>query len=276
LANVLFEIHGLTLQQNKTHILPVADFIERYLETGSKKEKTSLTQRFREILEDIGIEDPYEEIDYDELDSEIQEKIDSLNLRGILEEQISLGADLNLNITGFVLRRLSQINDLDGLEIVLGNIGILYPVFKEVLAYFTAIRKVDAEYRQKVGKFLLSLIEDSVVGHLEYHKCWIINTFTKDREWDNQDEFVTIYNNNNDEFSHRESVLAIGRAGQDHWFKARKRTVFQFGPWEKRAFLAAASCLPKEEAHYWYSSIYGQLDILEKSIVDWAKANPFA
>lgn len=275
LANVLFEIHGLTLQQNKTHILSVNDFEERYLETGSKKERTSLTERFREILENIGIDDPYEKIDYDSLDPEEQEEIDSLNLRGILEEQIELGIDLNLNITGFILRRLSQINDLGGLDLVLNNIETLYPVFKDVLAYVTAIRRVDAEYRKKLGKFLLDLIKNSVVGHLEFHKCWIISTFTKNKEWDNQDEFVTIYNDNNDEFSRRESILALGRAGQDHWFKTRKRSVFQFGPWEKRAFLAAASCLSQDEAHHWYRSIYGQLDPLEKSIVDWAKAKPF-
>jgi hypothetical protein len=275
LANVLFEMHGLTLQQNKTHILTVEDFEKRYLETGSKKERSSLTEKFSEILEDMGIEDPYEEIDYDSLETEQQEEIDSLNLRGILEEQIGLGIDLNLNITGFILRRLSQINDLDGLSLVLKNIETLYPVFKDVLIYVTAIRKVDTKYRRKLGRFLIELIKNSVVGHLEFHKCWIINTFTKNKEWDNKNEFATIYNNNNDEFSRRESILALGRAGQDYWFKTKKRNVFQFGPWEKRAFLAAASCLPKDEAKHWYRSIYGPLDILEKSVVDWAKAYPF-
>jgi hypothetical protein len=166
LANVLFENHVLTLQQHKTQILPVHEFQKRYLETGSSKERESLTERFREILEDLGIEDWYEEICYDDLVPDVQEQIDSLNLGGILGEQIRLGVDLDINITRFVLQRLAQINDLDALSVVLENVEILYPVFKDVLGYITSIRRVDEKYRHKLGKYLIDLTKQSVVGHL--------------------------------------------------------------------------------------------------------------
>ncbi len=275
LANVLFENHGLTLQQHKTVILPVHDFQEKYLETGSSRERKSLTQRFKQILEDIGIEDWYEEIDYDDLDKEVQEEIDSLNLGGILDEQIELGAGLDLNITRFVLRRLAQINDANCVGPVLENLEVLYPVFKDVLSYVTSIRRVDAKYRRKLGKYLIGLIQQSIVGHLEYHKCWILNTFTQGEEWDNQDAFAALYNTNTDPLSRRELILALGRAGKDHWFRTRKRDVFQLEPWERRAFLAAASCLPGDESKHWYHSIDRRLDPLERAVVTWAKANPF-
>jgi hypothetical protein len=275
LANVLFENHGLTLQQHKTRILSVAEFSRAYLETGSSKERTSLTERFRNILDKLGIDDWYEEISYDDLDPDVQEEINRLNLSGILEEQIKLGSDLDLNITRFVLRRLAQINDVSGLKIVGESIDVLYPVFKDVLAYITSIRSVDEEYRHKLGKYLLDLVRESVVGHLPFHKCWIINTFTKGREWDNEGEFSSLYNAHSDEFSRRELTLALGRAIQDHWFKTRKRDVFQLGPWERRAFLAAASCLPGDEPKHWYNSIYKQLDELEKAVVDWGRTYPF-
>jgi hypothetical protein len=253
----------------------VAEFRSGYLETGSSRERMSLTERFRGILDNMGIEDWYEEICYDDLEPEVQRVIDRLNLGGILEEQIKRGSDLDLNVTRFILRRLSQINDVSAIKIVSENIETLYPVFTDVLAYITSIRNVDEKHRHQLGKYLIDLISQSVVGHLPFHKCWIINTFTKGREWDNQSEFVALYNAHSDEFSRRELILALGRAAQDHWFKTRKRDVLQFRTWERRAFLAAASCLPGDEAKHWYNSIYRQVDDLEKAVIEWARDHPF-
>ncbi len=275
LANVLFANHGLTLQQHKTRILPVSEFRTEYLETGASRERTSLTERFQRILNNLGITDWYEQICYDDLAQSVQEQINQLNLTGILEEQIGRGSDLDLHITRFVLHRLAQINDVNALDMVSENVEVLYPVFTDVLAYFTSIRNVDDQYRHELGKYLIDLIGQSVVGHLPFHRCWIVNTFTKGREWDNQSEFEALYETHSDEFSRRKLILALGRAIQDHWFKMRKTDVFGFGTWERRAFLAAASCLPGDEAKHWYKSIYGKLDDLEKAVVDWARAHPF-
>lgn len=275
LANVLFENHGLTLQQHKTHILPVHEFQIRYLETGSTKERNSLTERFADILDGLGIDNWYEEIDYNDLASDIRAEIDALNLAEILSDQIKRGGDLDLNITRFVLRRLAQIHDHSAIQLVGDNLEVLYPVFKEVLAYITSIRTTESSYRHRLGKYLIDLIEASVVGHLEFHKCWIMNAFTRGREWDNEAELAALYNSNTDEFTRRELTLALGRAGQEHWFKTRKRNVFQLGPWERRAFLAAISCLPGDEAKHWYGSISKQLDALEQAVVDYARAYPF-
>ena len=73
-----------------------------------------------------------------------------------------------------------------------------------------------------------------------------------------------------------ELTLAIGRSGHSHWFRSRKRNVLQLAPWERRAFLVAASCLPNDEYDHWYKSIRRQLDELDRAVVDWAKANPFS
>lgn len=276
LANTLFENHGLTLQQNKTEILSVEDFSKKYLEIGEARERDSLTENFEEILENIGIDDWYEEFEYDELDEDIQREIDALNLTGLLEEQIQSPNGIDLGITRFVLRRLSQINNPDAIDIVLNNIMVLYPVFKDAVEYVTSIRRMESSLRGQIGQRLIDIIEKSIVGHLDYHRCWILHTFTKDREWDNEHRFIKLYNDYPDEFSRRELICAIGRAAQDHWFKTNKRNVMGFSPWERRAFLAAASCLPGDESLHWYRSIYHKLDDLEKVVVDWAKNNQSA
>jgi acyl carrier protein len=274
LANMLFENHGLTLQQHKTRVLPIETFNEIYLQAEEEHEINSLSQRFRTILAEIGILDPYEELDYDELDPDDREAMDSLNLVEVLLEQLE-ESDIDLPLVKFIIRRLGQMDNIDAVDVVIDNIDALYPLFKEVIVYIHSLRSLDISTKQDIGRRLVDLLDTSLVGHLEYHKLWVLNTFTRNCDWDNESRFVTLINTYHDEFSQRELILAMGRAHHQHWFKLRKRTFGQFSPWSRRAFLAAASCLPGDEAEHWYRSIDGSLDKLEKTITRWAKANRF-
>lgn len=99
--------------------------------------------------------------------------------------------------------------------------------------------------------------------------------FTLNTEWDNEDRFSMLYNNHSDQFSQREIILALGRSKQEHWFRRRKRNVFDFGPWQRRALIAAGSCLPIDERKHWNQSLDPRLDKLEKAVIRWARNNPF-
>ncbi|MBB4826402.1 hypothetical protein HNO89_003662 [Sporosarcina luteola] len=72
------------------------------------------------------------------------------------------------------------------------------------------------------------------------------------------------------DFSRRKLILALGNANQQSWFKTKKRSIMQLPIWQRRAFLAAAICLPGDEASHWYRSILPRLDALEVAIVRWA------
>lgn len=277
LAKTLFDNHGLTLQQHKTAIVDASQFVSLNQWTERDEERGSLTQRFEQILKGIGINSWYEPIEYDDLKQEIQEQIDALNLSQLLNDQITAEHELDIQIVRFVLRRLGQLGSAEAVDIVLEENAIvrLYPVFKDVLEYLSAVRKLNADRRKEIGEQILNLIDDSIVGHLEYHRCWILNTFSKDNQWDNESSFAGILQAYPDSFTKREVISALGRAHQVHWFKTAKRDFQQFGPWEKRAFIAAASCLPGDEGEFWYKSIKQQLTELERVIVEWALANPY-
>lgn len=274
LANILYESNSLTLQQHKTSIIPIETFKKRYLVSESKRELESLSSKLGLLLDQLGVIDQYEEIDYDNLDEEDREKIDGLNLVEILKEQVK-SEDIDISIVKFVLRRLRQFDDIKGVNLVLKNIDKLYPVFTDAVRYIQELRALNIPRRNRVGKILLDQINTTLVGHLDFHRLWIFNTFTENTDWDNASEFAPLYKLYSDSFSRRELILALGRTHQQSWFKINKRSISIFDPWQKRAFLAAASCLPGDECRHWHASIYGQLDPLEKSIVNWVKANPF-
>lgn len=60
-----------------------------------------------------------------------------------------------------------------------------------------------------------------------------------------------------------------------HWFQARRQGISELDPWSRRAFIAGYSCVTKDVRIPFYRSLRGGADILEKSVIDWAGANPF-
>lgn len=271
LARTLHGNHGLTLQPQKTSVLPIEVFRLRYLREGTLEEEGSLSDRLSSILQDVGIESRYAEIEFDDLDPDTQEQVRALNLKELLREQIFDDRSVDPFICRFTLQRLEELGDDSALELVIRNLPSLYTVFTEALEYVRSV-ELGEEGQRDLGRRLLALLEDSTLGHLEYHRCWILSAFAEDPRWDNEGRFGTLYGELHDEFSRRELILALGRTGQSHWFKTRKSNLFNFAPWERRAFLYAASCLPGDEAKHWYGSVRSRCDDLESAVISWARS----
>lgn len=274
LAYVLFENHGLTLQESKTRILHIDHFVEKYLTSEEATELKQLSQRFNEIVSDIQ-DDIYDEIKWEDLTTEQQKEIEGLNLVGILEEQVRSEGEIDISMCRFVLRRLAQTGNAEALDLILDNIDVFYAVFPHVVKYITALRTLAPKEKKFIGERILKVLDGTTVSHLEFHKMWLFSMFTLNTEWDNEDRFSMLYNNHSDQFSQREIILALGRSKQEHWFRRRKRNVFDFGPWQRRALIAAGSCLPIDERKHWYQSLDPRLDKLEKAVIRWARNNPF-
>lgn len=279
LATVLLENHGLTLQQHKTEIMKVDAFEGRYLASERASESSALEGRFYELLDSLGIESMnrwYEPIIYDDLSEDQQRDVDAMNLSEMLREQVEGDEEPNWSIVRFVLARLRQLSDRSGVDIVLTHADALYPAFRNVIDYLMDVPATDDAERAGWGARLLNMLDSSICGHLEYHRMLILNLFGATNRWGNADRLAQIFNRVQDPFTKRECILALGRAGQAHWFKTRKRSVMEFDEWSRRAFLAAASCLPGDEATHWYRSVNARLDPLEKAVAKWAERNRFA
>lgn len=269
LAEMLFENHGLTLQQHKTRIVPVDEFRREYLKSEESIEIGRLSDKFLEIIQEMGIDDPYVEINYEILPEGLKQEIDSLNLEAILQEQIAADS-VDAKIVGFVLRRMAQLKNAGALDLVLENIDKLYTAFKHIFVYINEL-ELNEQQKEVVSEKLIGILDDSIVGHLEYHRMWLFKTFSNGPGW-NIDNLATYYNEYFDDFSRRKIIFALGQANQQSWFKTRKRSIMQLPNWQRRAFLASANCLPGDEASHWYRSILPRLDVLEIAVVKWAES----
>lgn len=268
LANTLFENHGLTLQQHKTRILTAKEFREIYLVSEDKKTINNLSEKFADILRELDI-DAYDAIVYGDIPEDVQEKIDALNMIDILEEQIEM-EEIDTRLVSFILTRMGRLDNSNAIDLCLDNIDKLYPVFKVVFNYINSLSCLTENEKAVYGSRLISMLDSSIVGHLEYHRTWVFDLFANDQSWNSKDKYVGLINRYSDQFSRRKLILALGKSNNYSWFKSQKRNFDRFPDWEKRALLAAMSCLPGDEAQHWYRSINNRLDVLEKYIAEWA------
>ena len=221
LANALYDTqHGLTLQAQKTKILSSDDFIRDILETKEKKEIDSLASKFRDILEDLGLDNPYESFDIDDLSPEEKERIKRLNLDDLLDEQVSK-EDFDIPMAKFLINRLGQLKHTKALGKLLKNIDNLHPVLAEIIRYIAEIGEgIKPNERERVGSILLDKLQDSVLSNLEFNRMQIMSLFAGSSGWGNADRLAKYYGFESSSFFRRAVILAIGKAGHDWWLRA--------------------------------------------------------
>ncbi|MGB3516880.1 MAG: RNA-directed DNA polymerase [Elainellaceae cyanobacterium] len=275
IARSLIDNHGLTLQQNKTKIIPVDIFRKVYLKENEKRELETLSERFHDMLASMGVSDAYGEIDYETLDPKYKKAIDELNLENILREHIN-EEEPDLSLLKFLLRRLGQIGDLDAIDLIFDNFKKFVPVIRETIEYLMKLDGLSSEEKAELGEKLINIYKDesSTASHLEYSRMYILQPFALDRDWNSDKQYIKLYNDALDDFSRREILLAMGRSKKDFWFRGRKQSLHQMTPWLRRAFIYAASCLPTDEYKHWIRGIDGNLDDVERAIASWARKNP--
>lgn len=276
LANALFRNHGFTLQESKTEIVPGEDFVARFARAERDQERHALQSSFSGLAEALGLTGQYEPVRYEDLDAQQKSLVDSLNLWVIVLREAEAERALDVPLIRFTLGRISQLGLRDVSGLLVQHLERFYPVFREVVEALVAQSGLTTSERQTLGGQLLDLFDHPVVGYLEYHRDWLLTPFVDKAIWDHTDRLIQLHQKYFDHPTQRAITLALGRGKVWHWFKTRKQEVFQLSPWNRRAFLYAASCLPGDEARHWYQSLTPQLDMLERAVVKYARAHPIA
>ena len=244
------------------------------LETDEQKEIKSLVDGFGEIVSGLELQNPYDSIDYYDLTSDMQEKINGLNLENLLYEQLEKD-EIDISMTRFLINRLGQLKRIEPIEKLLASIDNLHPVLSEIIRYLAEIGEgLSSENRQEIGAYLLGKLHDSVVSNLEFNRMQIMSLFAGSNNWGNSESLAKFYNVESDAFFRRTVILALGKSGQGFWLRTKKVSFDNMPIWDRRAYLFSASCFSKDERDNWYKAIQKNRDDLEKYIINWASTTP--
>lgn len=274
LANLLYDMHGLTLQTQKTKILESSVFVKEYLDNNSILELNALNENFSTLLRRIGVDDPYQIIELDDLPDGLLSQINELNLTGLLSDELSKN-EPELQKVKFLLSRLSWIKNIDIVDLLLFNLDKIHPLLDMITKYLATVGDLlDEKKRHEIGSKLLGKIDYSVLCQLEYHKMLLLSLFAGSKLWGNEEKLQKYYTSATSDLTRRTLLLALGKSHQDFAFRSKKSQIDQMSSWEKRALIYGASCLPGDERDTWYKAINPKIDELDRFIVKWAQSNP--
>lgn len=118
---------------------------------------------------------------------------------------------------------------------------------------------------------VLSLLDDDVLGHLEFNRAWLLHPFSTSVGLNSLGALQRLLQSNPQQLERRELLLSMGSHGAADWLSANRRVFDQEAPWCRRAFLAAARALRGDQAAHWYKAVRPQLDRLEQAVTIWAE-----
>jgi hypothetical protein len=272
LANTLLRNHGLSLQEAKTEIIAAETFVTRFSKEEDDQAADALHSNFERLLDEVGI-DTYDLVSMDELSPEVVTQIEKANLWQVLSDELR-SEQPNYQMVRFALRQIGNAGLPNRDSLILDSIELLIASFPEAIRAATASPSMTEEEMLSAAGRLLDLIDGSNFGHLEYFRAWVLHVFRDSADWNHVPHLLKVYDTHPDSFTRSAATLALGVGQADYWFRGRRDELGVMGPWERRAFLAGAACLPKDERNHWYSSVRPGLDRLEQAVVEWARATP--
>lgn len=206
--------HKLSLNRTKTRIVSANEFITEAYRKANNDPINSIESRFLELLSDHS-DDPYDEIEIDDLDEEDKEELYSLALNEVLDEYLS-AEHIDYSRIGWFLRRLSQVGIPGSAEFVVGHMDELLPVIADVAKYLSRI-DVDSYQSVQLGETLSLSLQNEVIANSEYLSACILTSFTNSPEFNNFSEFEGLYGGNS--LVKRKVVLAAQAQGKADWIR---------------------------------------------------------
>jgi len=274
LAQKLYDLRNLKLNESKTKILKVETFNNEYLEFYKDKEKKEIFKNFYELCDKLGIDtSSYDDVDISELSLEEKEELEELNIIELLKEETSK-EEMDLGLVKFLLNNLARFDNTEAADIFLAeeNIVKVFPILNTFINYLERVRTFSSDQKHYIGRKVLDLFNKSYITELQFNRAWLLNLFTKNQEWNNKETFANLINKFDDEMTRRELILCLGRASYVSYFREkRQKNTLQMTSWERRAFSAGISCLPKDERKGWYNSQkLKHREFLDEIVEKWA------
>lgn len=260
-ADILNKQQRLSVQKQKTAVMPVEDFIQFAQRMTEERPINEQEETLLKIIRAKTSGDPYRKISLDALTPEELSRFDGDEIKRIF--QIYLKAqDVDYARVGWLLRRLSQIGVPGGLEFVLDNLDQLMPVVGNAARYIMSAARNYKGDMVALGQRLLSALDSNLVKHSEYLQMILLDVFSRVPKLNHIASLTERYHYATPAVR-RELVMAAAAAAQGHWLRELKDNFKTADPWLRPALVAAARCFPGDEGAIWIQHIRKNANTME-------------
>ena len=270
-ADILDKQQRLTLQKQKTDILPASKFVERANAMLVDRPLNSDEHAILKVIKKHSSNNPYATVSLTSLSAEELAVVSEEKLAELFELYLK-SEPRNYPRIGWLLRRLSQVGAPGAMEYLLQNISEFTPALGDVARY---IMRSSCNYSgnlEDMGGLIVTALNLPVIKHSEYIQIVLINLFAKVPQLDHINKLTAMYQSSSSSVR-REIIIAAGIAKQGHWVKERKDEFATADPWLRRALIFSSSSLPGDEGTHWLKQIKTGMSSIEKLVAQFAFRN---
>ena len=186
LSQVLYEQRNFKLNEQKTSILSVDKFLERYTRTHEDRQAEGIVQNLEDLLGALDIEaDVYADVDVDSLDESDLEKVAELNLEKLFEGEL-MKKHVDYQFLSFLLGSLAKFDNANVVDILLApeHVRTLLPRMRSLVDYLNRLRSLSALRRKEIGQTVLERSADPIMGALPFNRAWLFSLFAQSGQWE--------------------------------------------------------------------------------------------
>jgi len=269
LTYYLYSYHRLVFSGEKTDVLPVKIFRERYVRNEEKEENATILAKAEELALDK-VDELFESLppysydydydeEYEEALAEIMEneklKLLSTTYFELFNKAVSL---LDIAMLRHILRKAARYRIRSLASLVLDNFELLLPLIREAVVYL--IRVINEEFVTDNRKKFESIMS------AHYMRWPFVNLWISYLLRDESFNSINLPADYNQIMLTRGKALIALRRDDTNWVRGFRDNVDVLGPWDKRAVIYSSALLPLDEMRPWVGAVAASGDIIDESI----------
>lgn len=260
LTHYLYTAHRLAIQSSKTRIQLSSEFLA-CLESDERRKEEEDERILDEYVQnligygDIGIEELMEDTS-DESQPEV--------LTRLFENALD-SAEVRTGTIQHLLRR-SRSPALH--QLVLDNLELLIPVFRDVCLYFLSTFPEDPGTAREIGDIFIDFAQNSEYS-CEFIRMWVLHMLQDRPAMAEYRDADTLAEKSECDLGKRPRALLAKAYHKAPWVRQQKETIMSLSSWDRRAVIYAADILPDDEKVHWLKTIKARGDTLDRAIASY-------
>lgn len=248
LAEILDKQQRLTTNRQKTRLYSSADFqvhCRRMIEDQplSKDEAAVLG-----IIKKYAGKNPYVSILPSAIAPDDMAKIPDALVAGVMHAYINQ-PEIDYSRLRWFVRRLSQIGHPGAVDIAVQHFEKLLPAVPDLAHYFVAAAPRYTNDWKHIGAKLVTLLEHDLIKSNDFLQISILSLFHRNPRLNHLTALLPRFESMSADVQ-REFILVLGSHNVPDVIREFKEKFPGMAPWNRRALLVAAACLPEDERYF--------------------------